>query len=73
MQSRKIPTWGFLLFGIAAVVAGVLGVTHAPPAIGKATWAVVIVLGVISLGLAAFRRRSAEGTPGGRDTGGRHR
>ena len=59
MNSIRWPAWVLALFGIVAIVAGVLGAVHAPPAIGKATWAVVTVLGVVALTVAARRRLAA--------------
>lgn len=64
MQLSKVPTWVLLVFGAVAVIAGVLGVVHAPPAIGKATWAIVTVLGVVSLVVAAIRGRAGGAVPG---------
>ncbi|HZT65554.1 MAG TPA: hypothetical protein VFA11_07175 [Acidimicrobiales bacterium] len=64
MELSRIPTWVLVVFGLVAVVAGILGATHAPPAIGKATWAVVAVLGVVTLVLAGRRRRLVSGVGG---------
>ncbi len=45
----RIPTWLYILFGLLALVAGVLGVTHAPSGPPKTFWALVTVLGAASL------------------------
>jgi hypothetical protein len=45
----RIPPWLYILFGCIAVVAGVLGVGHAPAGLPKVFWAVVTVAGVASL------------------------
>ena len=58
MNPTRWPTWALALFGVVAIVAGVLGVIYAPPAVGKVTWAVVTVLGVIAI-IPAVRRRLA--------------
>ena len=55
MKPTQWPTWVLVLFGVVAVVAGVLGVIHAPPAVGKATWVVVTGLGAVALVTAARR------------------
>lgn len=56
---RRVPSWAYLIFGVVAVAGGVLGVTHAPPAIAKVVWSLVIVVGVVSLGYGIRTRRSA--------------
>ena len=56
MNPTRWPAWALTLLGVVAIVAGALGVTHAPPAIGKVTWGVVIVFGVIAIILAVRRR-----------------
>jgi hypothetical protein len=58
MNPTRWPTWVLALIGIVTIIAGALGVTHAPPMIGKVTWGVIIVLGVIAVG-SAVRRRQA--------------
>jgi uncharacterized membrane protein HdeD (DUF308 family) len=45
----RIPPWLYILFGVIAIVAGVLGVGHAPAGLPKVFWAVVTVAGVASL------------------------
>ena len=45
----RIPPWLYILFGVLAIVAGVLGVGHAPAGLPKVFWAVVTVAGVASL------------------------
>jgi hypothetical protein len=58
MNPTRWPVWALTLLGVGAVVAGALGVTHAPPTIGKVTWGAVILLGVIAI-ISAVRRRLA--------------
>ena len=58
MNPTRWPTWVLALIGIVAIVAGALGVVHAPPAIGKATWAVITVLGLVAI-IFVIRRRFA--------------
>jgi hypothetical protein len=58
MNPTRWPAWALTLLGVVAIAAGVLGVTHAPPAIGKVTWGVVIALGVIAI-ISVVRRRLA--------------
>ena len=45
----RIPPWLYILFGVLAIVAGVLGVGHAPDGLPKVFWAIVTVAGVASL------------------------
>lgn len=45
----RIPAWLAILVGLLAIVAGVLGVTHAPNGVPKVFWAVITVLGAASL------------------------
>ncbi len=59
MNPIRWPAWALVVFGVVAVAAGVLGVTHAPPAAGKATLAVVAALGVIAIVWAIVRSRAA--------------
>ncbi len=54
----RLPTWSLVLFGLAAIVLGVLGLTYASPAVAKVFWTAITVLGLASLALA-HRRRSA--------------
>ena len=55
----RIPAWLYLLFGAIAIVAGALGVGHAPSGVPKVFWAVVTAAGLASLGAAwAIRRGS---------------
>lgn len=56
MITSRLPTWVLVLVGVVAVVAGALGVVHAPPAIGKAMWAAITAIGVVALGLALRHR-----------------
>lgn len=58
---QRLPDWTLILIGVIAVVAGVLGIIHAPPAIGKAVWSVVLVLGVAALAVPVRRRRGGGG------------
>lgn len=53
----RVPAWMFFLFGAIAVVAGVLGVGHAPAGLPKVFWAVVTVVGAGSLALGWVRSR----------------
>ena len=48
----RIPSWLYILFGVIAIVAGVLGVGHAPAGLPKVFWAVVTVAGVASLAMS---------------------
>jgi hypothetical protein len=52
------PAWVLTLLGAVAIAAGVLGVIHAPPAIGKVTWGVIVALGIVAI-ISAVRRRLA--------------
>jgi hypothetical protein len=54
----RIPIWPYVLFGLLALVAGILGVRHAPSGLPTAFWAVVTVLGAASLTNAGFRMRA---------------
>jgi hypothetical protein len=58
MSPARWPVWVLTLLGVVAIAAGVLGVIHAPPAIGKATWGVIVALGVTAV-IAAVRRGMA--------------
>ncbi len=53
----RIPVWLYILFGLLAVTAGIVGVVHAAAGLPTAFWAVVTVLGAASLANAAFRMR----------------
>ena len=55
----RIPAWLYVLFGAIAVVAGGLGVGHAPSGVPKVFWAVVAVAGVVSLVTAWIVRRGS--------------
>ncbi len=57
----RIPAWLYVLFGVIATVAGVLGIGHAPSGVPKVFWAVVTVVGIASLGLAWTVGRSRRG------------
>ncbi len=59
----RLPTWSLVLFGLVAIVLGVLGVTYAPPAVAKVFWTAVTVLGLASLALAHRTWRSTQPTP----------
>lgn len=63
MNTSRLPTWVLVLIGIVAVVAGVLGVVHAPPATGKAVWSIVTLIGLMSLTLAVRRQRQRADKP----------
>jgi hypothetical protein len=55
----RIPRWIYVLFGGLAIVAGILGVLHAPSGLPKTVWGVICVLGAASLinaGLGSRRR-----------------
>lgn len=54
----RLPTWSLVVFGLLAIVLGVLGVTYAPPAMAKVFWTAVTVLGLACLALAHRNRRS---------------
>lgn len=54
----RVPAWLYMLFGVMAIVAGVLGVGHAPSGVPKVFWAVVTVLGAASLASACLVTRS---------------
>ena len=56
----RVPAWMFFLFGAIAVVAGVLGVGHAPAGVPKVFWAVVTVAGAASLALGWARSRQSK-------------
>jgi hypothetical protein len=56
----RIPTWLYILFGAIAIVAGVLGVGHAPDGIPKIFWAVITVTGGASLTASWIVHRSAK-------------
>lgn len=58
MNPTRWPAWALTLIGVVAIVAGALGITHAPPMIGKVTWGVVTVLGLVAI-ISAVRRHLA--------------
>ncbi len=45
----RIPAWLYLLFGLLAVLAGILGVGHAPSGLPRIFWAAITLLGAGSL------------------------
>ena len=45
----RIPAWLYVLFGVIAIVAGILGVIHAPSGVPKIFNGVLTVVGVASL------------------------
>lgn len=53
----RLPTWALVLFGLVAIVLGVLGVTYAPPAVARVFWTAITVLGLASLALAHRSRQ----------------
>ena len=53
----RIPTWLHVLFGLLALVAGILGVVHAPAGLPTVFWAAITVLGAASLINAGFSLR----------------
>lgn len=57
----RIPAWLYALFGVIAVVAGILGMRHAPSGVPKVFWALVTVGGVASLTTAGVLWRRATG------------
>lgn len=59
MNLTRFPSWALILLGVIAVVAGVLGVIHAPLAIGKVGWAVVAGVGIASIIWAVWRMKAA--------------
>ncbi len=52
-----ISTRLFVLCGLFAIVAGILGVAHAPEGLPKAFWGAIAVLGVASIIYAGISRR----------------
>lgn len=61
----QIPLGPYILFGLLAVVAGSLGVDHAPSGLPRIFWAAVTLLGAASLIHAGYtsrvnRRRARE-------------
>jgi 4-hydroxybenzoate polyprenyltransferase len=52
----RIPRWIYIMFGLLALLTGILGVIHAPSGVPKIFWAVICVLGAASL-LAALSCR----------------
>lgn len=55
----RIPVLLYVLFAVIALAAGVLGVGHAPNGLPKVFWALVTVLGAVSLTLSwIFGRRT---------------
>jgi hypothetical protein len=52
----RVPAWLYILFGVLAIVAGILGVSHAPTGVPTLFWAVVTILGAGSL-LYAWNKR----------------
>lgn len=61
IDMQRLPSWTLVLIGVIAVGAGVLGVIHAPPAIGKAVWSVVVLVGLGVLLVPVRRRRGSAG------------
>jgi hypothetical protein len=59
MNPFRWPAWALTLLGAVAIVAGVLGVIHAPPMIGKVTWGVIIGVGLVAIVGAVGRRLAA--------------
>lgn len=53
----RLPNWSLVLFGVVAIVLGVIGVTHAPPAVAKVFWTATTIVGLASLALAHRRRQ----------------
>jgi len=56
----RVPACLYVLFGLIALVAGILGIAHAPSGLPTAFWAVITVLGAASLinaGISARRDR----------------
>ncbi len=53
----RLPTWSLVLFGVVAIVLGVIGVTYAPPAVAKIFWTAITVVGLASLAVAHRRRQ----------------
>jgi len=45
----RIPAWLYVLFGVIAIIAGILGVIHAPSGIPKIFNGVLTVIGAASL------------------------
>ena len=48
----RIPAWLYILFGAIAIIAGVLGVTHAPSGIPQIFWGAVTGIGIAALAAA---------------------
>jgi len=53
----RIPAWLYVLFGLIAIVAGILGVIHAPSGAPKIFNGVLTIIGLASLyaGWSAYR------------------
>jgi len=60
MKPTRWPTWLLVVFGIVAIVAGVLGVIHAPPVVAKVFWTIITVSGLLSLAFCVWRARTPE-------------
>jgi hypothetical protein len=56
----RIPAWLYILFGVIAIVAGVLGVIYAPSGAPKIYNGILTLVGVASVvGARVFGRRTA--------------
>ncbi|MDP9093471.1 MAG: hypothetical protein M3N95_11195 [Actinomycetota bacterium] len=57
----RIPRWIYIMFGLLALLSGILGVIGAPSGVPKAFWAVICVLGAVSLVVALSGRGQRAG------------